>query len=180
MEETRAPRPLTPQGPYVHINKKQTPHPFPIGEEYVLEAARVLYGQKRYTAHPDAPFVTDHWGHERPAICLRVVHFYRVQVGLAVVAAHRVQAAAVGYQRDATAPSVHGSDEVPLVRHGVVNLCDAQEGGSVVTAADEHLAAQGSCPVTAAFVQHTCHRVPRSRVVIVILHLWKGTGGKVL
>lgn len=112
-----------------------------------------------------------HRCHERPAVCLRIIHFYRAEVGLSVVPPHRVETATVCHEGDAAPPGVHGDDQVPLVCHGAVDFGDAEEARAVVAPADEHLAAQRGCSVAAALVEHAGNRVPGARVVVVVLHL---------
>lgn len=82
---------------------------------------------ERYTADPHPTLVAHHGRHKRPAVGLRVIHLYRVQVGLAIVAAHGVEPAAIGHERDAAAASVHGHQVAPLVSHRAVHLRTHQE-----------------------------------------------------
>lgn len=124
-----------------------------------------------YTSDPDAAFVAHHGRHKRPAVGLWVVHLYRAEVGLAVVAPDGVQMAAVRYERDSTAPCVHGHQMAPLLGYGAVHLGAAQETRAVVAAHHVELTAQSRCAMPAPLVQHGGQGVPLRRVLVIILHL---------
>lgn len=128
-------------------------------------------GQEGYAAHTNPSLVTHHRGHERPAVCLRVIHFHRAEVGLSVVTPHSVETATVCNERDTAPPGVHRDDQVPLIRHGAVDFSDTEEARTIVASTDEHLAAQRGCSVAAALVEHAGDRVPGGRVMVVVLHL---------
>lgn len=135
-----------------------------------------LGGLQRDAADPDPPLVADHGRPEGPAVGVGVVHLHGAQVGLSVVATHRVQASRCGNQRHSAAPRVHGHQEAPLTRHRAEHLRPAQEARAVVTARHVHVTAERRSPMTAALVHHGCRRVPAVGVVVVVLHLQDGGG----